>query len=184
MDSWSFNLWKAVLILFCIVGFIVSIIGFSFKDYFIQGFQEARGFLENDLTISYRYNEEEGSRWTFYKKIQINGMELRYETVDDPEGIQQGLSGRPSMADDEGLLFVMPNVDIHSFWMYRMNFPIDMIWLRDGMIVEIAANMPPPSETGGIPKTHTPKALADMVLELTAGGAERYGLKVGDKVDF
>ena len=184
MGSWSFNLWKVIIILICVGAFVVSVIGFSFKDFFTNALQEGRRFVENDYTVSYRYNEEEGSRWTFLKKIEINGMEMRYETVDDESGIQQGLSGRPSMADDEGLLFKMPSQDIHAFWMYRMNFPIDMIWIRDGVIVEIAANMPPPSETGGIPKVHTPVETADMVLELTAGGARRYGLRVGDKVDF
>lgn len=184
MGSWSFNLWKAILILFCIGAFVFSIIGFSFKDYFTNAFQEARSFVEDDFVISYRSNEAEGSRLRLLEKIEINGMELRYETVDDEAGIQQGLSDRVSMADDEGLLFKMPTEDIHAFWMYRMNFPIDMIWIRDGEIVEMARNMPPPSETGGIPKTHTPIETADMVLELTAGGARRYGLRVGDKVDF
>jgi uncharacterized membrane protein (UPF0127 family) len=184
MGSWSFNLWKFILILFCIGAFVVSVIGFSFKDFFANTLQETQSFIESDFGISYSFNEEEGSRIALYETIEINGMELKYETVDDEAGIQQGLSDRVSMADDEGLLFKMPTEDIHAFWMYRMNFPIDMIWIRDGEIVEIAANMPPPSETGGIPKTHTPIETADMILELTAGGARRYGLRVGDKVDF
>lgn len=184
MGSWSFNLWKLILIVFCVGAFVISVSGFSIKNFVSSSFQEARSLVENDLSISYSFNEEEGSRLAMFETIDINGMELKYETVDDEAGIQQGLSDRVSMEDDEGLLFKMPTEDIHPFWMYRMNFAIDMIWIRDGEIVEIARNMQPPSETGGIPKTHTPLETADMVLELTAGGARRYGLGLGDKVDF
>src|SRR5687768_7967473 len=120
MGSASFNLWKAVIILFCIGAFVVSIIGFSFQDFIESSIGEVRSFIENDMVISYRYNNTEGSDVSFLRKTEINGMELRYETVDDEAGIQQGLSGRPYMADDEGLLFVMPTLDIHTFWMYRM----------------------------------------------------------------
>lgn len=185
MGSWSFNLWKAAIIVFCLVAFGLTVFGgdmlASIKS--SVGGSVSELFQEN-VTWSFRYNDEEGSRFSVLRDVEIHGQLLKLETVDEPEEIQQGLSDRRSMQDDEGLLFVMPNVDIHTFWMYHMNFAIDMIWLRDGVVVEIAPNMPPPSETKGIPMTHTPKVDSDMVLELTASGAERYGIKVGDKLDF
>jgi hypothetical protein len=181
----SFNLWKAAIILFCIGAFVLSLFG---GNWLSAAKSEVEAWVSDltsdDTTWSFRYNEKEGTRFSVLKKVEIHGKELALETVDDAEGIQQGLSDRPSMSDDEGLLFVMPNVDIHTFWMYHMNFAIDMVWLRNGEVVEIAENMLEPSQTGGIPMTHTPRVLSDMVLELTAGGVERYGLEVGDKLDF
>lgn len=82
------------------------------------------------------------------------------------------------------MLFLMPSRDIHAFWMNRMRFPLDMVWIDNGLVVEIATQMPPPVVTGGVPKTYFPKVPADMVLELNAGGVEFYGIKVGDKLDF
>lgn len=118
------------------------------------------------------------------KRIMVNGKLLKLELAQTDAEVQQGLSDRLSMNADEGMLFYMSDVDIHAFWMHRMHFPLDMIWLRDGFVVEIAPNRLPPSETGGIPMTYTPKAEADMVLELTTGGVERYGLKIGEGIDI
>jgi len=123
-------------------------------------------------------------RSTVYQTYDINGKILKVETVSDPDGIRQGLSDRLMMEDDTGMLFLMPVTDLHPFWMNRMQFALDMIWLLDGVVVEIAPNMPPPSFTGDIPATHFPKAKANQILELSAGGVERYGIKVGDKLDF
>ncbi|MCE9586069.1 DUF192 domain-containing protein [Candidatus Uhrbacteria bacterium] len=181
----SFTAWKVAIILFCCAAFGLTLIGWQALSAFgDQGRSYLDDLVNDRVTWSFRYNEDEGSRFSTLRRVVVHGQDLMVETVDDEAGIKQGLSDRRSMHNDEGLLFVMPNVDIHTFWMYHMLFPIDMVWLRDGVIVEIAPNMPPPSETAGIPKTYTPEALADMVLELTAGGAERYGMKVGDKLDF
>ncbi len=179
--GFSFSAWKAFLILLCLVGFGLTLAGPGIWSSIQETVQEYTG---DTVTWNFRYNSEEGNKVSVLREVDVKGQILRLETVSDNAGIQQGLSDRPRMADDQGLLFVMPNVDIHTFWMYHMNFALDMIWLRDGVIVEIARNMPPPSETAGIPKTYTPKALADEVLELTAGGVERYGLKVGDELGF
>lgn len=185
MGSMSFNLWKAAIILFCIVAFALSVFGGEWLSETKAEVETWISDLTSDrMSFSFRYNEDEGTRFSVLKTVMVNGREMRLETVDDEEDIQQGLSDRRSMADDEGLLFVMPNVDIHPFWMYHMNFPIDMIWLRNGEVVEIAENMLEPAKTNGIPMTHTPRALSDMVLEVTAGGVDRYGIELGDKLDF
>jgi len=181
----SFTAWKIAIILFCVTAFGLSLFGAQIWS----GLKSDAELFVSDLTDdkvtwNYRYNENEGSRFSTLRTVDIHGQEMRVETVEDQEGIQQGLSDRRSMGDDEGMLFVMPNLDIHTFWMYHMLFPIDMIWLREGVVVEIAPHMLAPADTGGIPMTHTPSVLSDMVLELTAGGADRYQLKVGDKLDF
>lgn len=161
MESWQ---WKAVRL--CVLAFLATV-GIYFA-----------------LQLSSFVPPSTSPRFTEEAQTTINGQVLKLEIVETEAEIQQGLSDRLSMQDDEGMLFEMGFTDIHPFWMQRMHFALDMIWIRDGVIVDIARNMPPPSETGGIPKTYTPKVAADQVLELTAGGVDRYELKIGDRLVF
>jgi len=74
-------------------------------------------------------------------------------------------------------VFVFTQPSIYPFWMKEMKFPLDLIWLRDGVVVDVVELSPP--NRLSYPATHTPTQTADMVLELTAGGAERYGISEG-----
>ena len=118
------------------------------------------------------------------KQISIRGQRLNLEFAETSAQVTQGLSDRVSMKDDQGMLFLLGETRIHPFWMNRMYFPLDIIWIKNGTIVEIAPNLPPPSNTLGVPVMHEPAAEANEVLELTAGGASRYGLITGMRVDF
>ncbi len=118
------------------------------------------------------------------RTITLHDKKLYLEFAETESAVKQGLSDRASMSDDQGMVFFLGRSDIHAFWMYHMHFPLDIVWLQDGVVTEIAENMRPPSETLGIPATHVPQAKANEVLELTAGGAERYKLKVGSSIDF
>src|SRR4051812_42406436 len=42
---------------------------------------------------------------------------------------EKGLSGRQSLSDTQGMLFIFQEEGIHSFWMKDMLIPLDMIWL-------------------------------------------------------
>ena len=92
----------------------------------------------------------------------------------------RGLSYRESLDPDRGMLFVYSRPSVQRFWMYEMRFPLDMIFIDGDTVVDIAANVPAPD--GGIPKTVTSAAPADKVLEINAGKAEEWGIKVGSSV--
>lgn len=79
------------------------------------------------------------------------------------------------------MLFELGVRDIHAFWMNRMHFPLDIIWIDGDTVAEIAEHVPAP-KFGEIPYTHVPKAEADRVLELNAGVVAELGLKVGDTI--
>lgn len=173
----SFGCWKVILILFCLAMFAASIFSFS-------AFKWLDSLPINSETIGFdfRFNSETGEkiiRQTY--NTTLNGKEIELEIADTPDLIRQGLSDRPSMEDDEGMLFLLERGQ-YSFWMNRMHFALDMIWIDQGVVVDIARDVPPPSLTGGVPVTRDPGVEADMVLELTAGGAERYELKVGELI--
>lgn len=90
-----------------------------------------------------------------------------------------GLSGRPHMRDDEGMLFVFDKPGRYGFWMKDMTFPLDIIWINEnGIVVSIERNLTPDS----YPKTFMNQSDASYVLEINQGMAEKFGLYMGSKV--
>lgn len=95
-----------------------------------------------------------------------------------------GLSGRQSLSPNTGMLFVFDKPGIYSFWMKGMKFPIDMIFLNKNKINTIYKNIPPPAanENTANLKVYSPKGNINYVLELPAGTADKYSLKLGDTI--
>ncbi len=95
-----------------------------------------------------------------------------------------GLGQRESLPANRGMLFVYNSVGEKIFWMKGMKFSIDIIWLKNGKIVHIEKNVPPPSVM--TPNAHLKRyghgAYADSVLEVTAGFSDARKLKNGDRV--
>jgi len=119
--------------------------------------------------------------WPTYREVIINDTTIRAEIADTIGKQQKGLSGRDSLGENQGILFIFGLPSQRSFWMKEMKFPIDIIWLRDGKVVEITENLPPPRgfET---PASVTSKELVDTVLEVNVGFARKYNIKVDDLV--
>ena len=93
-----------------------------------------------------------------------------------------GLGNRKSLAADHGMLFVYDHKEIYSYWMRNMHFPIDIIWIDDQTIVDIAKNVPVSDKPVGELPIYHPIAPVDKVLELPAGTSDRFGIIIGDKI--
>ncbi|MBI2371317.1 MAG: DUF192 domain-containing protein [Deltaproteobacteria bacterium] len=113
--------------------------------------------------------------------VEIRGTAIEVEIVDTPEARARGLSGRDRLGSRQGMLFLFEEPDLHTFWMKDMRFALDFIWIREGRIVDLTQNVPPP-RPGETLRTYTPGQRADTVLEMTAGSVRRLGLRVGDAV--
>jgi uncharacterized membrane protein (UPF0127 family) len=101
------------------------------------------------------------------------------EVVDTKASRELGLSGRTSMNDNEGMLFVFDKPGRYGFWMKDMIFPLDIIWInQNGIVVEIERDLTP----GSYPKTFINTSPASYVLEINAGSSEKEGLYIGSKV--
>ncbi len=111
----------------------------------------------------------------------LGGEALLLEIADTGVLRMQGLSGHPPLAQNEGMLFVFPADDKHSFWMKDMLFSIDILWLdSEYRIVDVKENATPES----YPKSFTPSVPVRYVLELPAGFFELHKLKKGDRPEF
>lgn len=113
-------------------------------------------------------------------RLSVAGHPFLVEVADTRFKQIKGLSGRPLLAADHGMLFPFDE-GIHAMWMPNMKFAIDLLWIRDGRIVEIAT-LNPPTPARPIPETYTPLQMSDRVLEIPAGTVKRLGIEVGDEV--
>ena len=118
--------------------------------------------------------------------VEIRRGRVNVEVRRTPAEQAQGLSGRKELAWGDGMLFPYASPRPLRFWMKEMNFAIDMVWIREGRIVEISHRVPPPepgAATHQIP-TAQPRELADTVLEVPAGYASAHGWRRGDPVEY
>ena len=89
-------------------------------------------FLRDETTSTVNENRNGMS------KISIANKDIFVDIADEPNEQIQGLSGRVSMAEDEGMLFIFPNSFVASFWMKEMNFSLDLVWIdADAKIIGI-----------------------------------------------
>lgn len=110
------------------------------------------------------------------KKIKTIDIEI----ADTPGELQAGLMYRQTMADTEGMLFVFNKAKLRLFWMKNTYIPLDMIFVDKNMkILKIEKNTIPMSEER-IP-THRNTL---YTVEVNAGFCDRYGISLGDYIQF
>ena len=120
----------------------------------------------------------------FEAELCAGEARIRVLVADTQSERAAGLSGYAGLPEDAGMLFVLPEPTQPAFWMKGMLFAIDIIWLRDGTVVQIDASVPPPPEDTAdeqLPR-YRPDEPITHVLELTAGSAARLGITVGSRV--
>lgn len=110
----------------------------------------------------------------------VGGRTFIVEVANTGKKKEVGLGRRDALAADRGMYFPFPSAEYWVFWMKDMRFPIDIVWIRDGKVVDIDADVPVPA--GKELETYSPVEPADAVLELKAGTAAGIGLKAGDEV--
>ena len=114
--------------------------------------------------------------------IEIRGQQIALEVADTARKQEKGLGDRDSLAWHHGMYFEYEQPAFYAFWMKGMRFSIDIVWLRDGRIVDLDANVP--FEKGGNGPTLRPSVLADAVLEVPAGYAAANGWQIGDRTTY
>ena len=152
-----------------IIGFLVVMIWFAVSV--TQGAPDARsagtqGGLHTDATVR-----------------TASSAIVNVEIADTPAERAQGLSDLPSMNANQGMLFLFPTSNIYPFWMPRMHFPLDIIWLKNGQVVDSWINAPAPLANQA-PAQYVPKAAANEVLEINAGEAKALEINIGSTLDI
>lgn len=136
------------------------------------------GLIVVFFIITSRPNKENSLKTT---KISIGGSDWEVEKAQTLVEKARGLSYRETLGKGKGMIFFFDPPSRESFWMKGMNFSLDMIWIRDNIVIDITKNAPPLKDSLR-PLYYSPKEPADMVLEINAGQADEFGIKVGDEV--
>jgi len=114
------------------------------------------------------------------KQSNNDSIKVDVELALNEKDIAMGLMHRKSMPDHGGMLFVMGENKIQSFWMRNCLISLDIIFIdADKKIVSIGKNTVPLSE-----KQVLSEGPAKYVLEVNAGFSDAYQLTKGDFVDF
>ena len=113
------------------------------------------------------------------------GKQLQVETVANTKDLLRGLQFRASLAPDHGMLFMRNAPGNFSFWMYQTLMPLDMLWMNeDHVIVEIVENAQPCKTVASQCPHYGGNQTAKYILEIGGGASRKYGLKLGDKIQW
>lgn len=113
------------------------------------------------------------------RKLTHNGQTFYLEVAAKPDELAKGLKFRATLPSDQGMLFKLGE-QYHNvgFWMHQVRFPLDIIYLDDGVVTTIINNAQPCSQA---PCTIYYGSSATKVLELPAGVSN---IQIGDKLYF
>lgn len=115
--------------------------------------------------------------------IRLRNTDLYVLVANTPDHWYRGLGGRTNLAPYDGMIFLFPVSKPQGFVMRDMIFPLDIVWLDRGAVVDIAPRVPiEPGATEDELRVYTPRKPANIVLELPAGWAEAHSLKIGDRM--
>jgi len=114
-----------------------------------------------------------------------DGHEIHAQPMVDTADLLRGMQFRKSLDADHGMLYFQRQPGKYGYWMYQTLIPLDMIWIdADNKIVEIVENTPPCKTAASQCPLYGGHEMAKYVLQLRGGMAQKYGLKVGQQVQF
>ena len=106
--------------------------------------------------------------------VTIDENQWNVEVANTTSELTTGLSGRASIPTGTGMLFILPVRQTITVQTNQMLFPLDIIFIKDNLVLDIAQNIEP----GNLVEEATP---CDMFLEINAGEAAL--VEVGDAVN-
>lgn len=110
--------------------------------------------------------------------VTLAGRTIPVDVAWTPETRARGLSGRPCLAKETGLVIGWDAPTTARIWMPEMNFAIDVIFVRGEEVVLVYPDAQPCRDGEPCP-TFGPGEPVDYVLEVPAGSAKAWGLVKG-----
>lgn len=115
--------------------------------------------------------------------IELGGKRLEVLVADTIGHQYTGLGKRKDLGVYGGMLFLHSETKKYGIVMRDMRFSIDIVWLNNGQVIDIAPNVPTePGVSDARLRVYYPRKSANAVLELPAGWIEKNGVKIGDKI--
>jgi len=118
------------------------------------------------------------------KTVSIGSHKIAAEVVISDKDREKGLSGRPCIGKNEGMLFVFDQPSQYQFWMKDMKFPIDIIWIGSNHRTVVAEENVKPSTYPSTRFVNPQDRPAQYVLELQAHASARLNIIPGTPINF
>ncbi len=117
-------------------------------------------------------------------EVAINNQNVTLAIADDAEKQAQGLSDKTQVPYD-GMLFIIEPATMPAFWMKDMQINIDIIWVSQGKVVDLDADVSPePGTPDDKLRLYRPNEKVDLVIELPAGQVAEMGIKAGSEIEI
>ncbi len=115
-------------------------------------------------------------------RVIIADQIIDLEVANTPQEQEIGLMFRTELLPNRGMLFPFQPARAVGFWMKNTLIPLDMVFLHQGIIKKIEAQVPPC--TADPCPSYGPlfNVDIDQVIELRNGRAAELGLKEGDRL--
>ena len=110
--------------------------------------------------------------------LRLGDATMIAEVADTPQRRTIGLMGRPTLADNHGMLFVFPAPQPLNFWMRHTSLPLSIAYINAAGVIREIHDLQPFNETG------VPSALPDLLyaLETPQGWFRQHKIFPGTRI--
>lgn len=112
--------------------------------------------------------------------VDIHGVKIQSEVAKSDKDKIKGLSGRESLPENKGMLFVFSQPGVYTITMKGMKFPLDIIWIKDNTVVNLTSGATVPT-ADNIPE-YQPITEVNYILEVNKGFIGSNNIRIGDEV--
>jgi uncharacterized protein len=145
----------------------------------LLGFFIVNNFITNEPKVEYYTFTKEGEL-TFTDSLGTLKAKIDLEIADDYYDRQLGLMNRKEMKENQGMIFIFPELEYQSFWMRNTLISLDMIFVNEKKeIVTIHKNTKILSD-----QSYPASKPSLYVVEVLAGFTDKHNIQVGDKIDW
>ena len=115
---------------------------------------------------------------TFYREDGEDIVTIDVEIAQGDSATQRGLMQRASLPERSGMLFLMPRVERHGFWMANTPLSLDITFVAPDSTILNTAKYTTPYSTESV----YAEGRSAFIVETQAGFTDRYGITAGDRV--
>ncbi len=158
---------------------VLAFIALMMSDFFISKPNKILKPMKNSK-VKNTFEFKKDGELTFQTKEGSFISSIDLEFAETTKERTQGLMYRTEMKENQGMLFIFPEEQMQSFWMHNTVLPLDMIFINSNLEIVTIRKNTKPYDDSSYPSTKP----AQYVVEVNAGYADKYNIKVGDKVVF
>ena len=115
---------------------------------------------------------------TFYRPDGEDIVTITVEIAEGDSATSRGLMQRTSLPDRSGMLFLMPRIERHGFWMANTPLSLDITFVSPDSTVINTAKYTTPYTTESV----YAEGQSRFIVETVAGFTDTYGITSGDHI--